>query len=1049
MYIKDIEEACRKVLQGDNEAVQLLGLDNLKYRKPQPQNTSTSSLQIHYNATLTTAVAARELQLSFIEKQCQVTMEYIQAIADAKKITLKHSIDPQDVAEVMLSLIDQEKRKYWKEGDEKKATGSKEEEEELQQSEQEEDVVDVGEKENDQADEGGKEKEVADKQIVPPKKRKPVLPILEETECEESQEDSDEAETEPEDNEQETREERPAVKKAKTSAATSITHHLERKCVVGHGCNYEGPNLKRHLTNVHVKKKHIHQNQVNKFFAMGLQGHKKRGPTVKTKSGKKLKGRWKRWCPQPGCDYLGSYLPQHLENKHRMKPSSSLYKTSLKIAVKYKGIQEEIEQMSTSLSARRKRSQPDESSDEEVIPPTPLKRKRQADNNREATSDAAEANTLANPSKTSSAASKASAVPLKTSSAASSTCNTPAVPSSSQLSEPCSKEASDEDESDEDESSYGIVEDFFEEKNPKTNRHKWLCFFYRYLFTPTAGFHKDRNRLQHACQVKRLIEETDPKGNDILFIVEDESNRVWVDWVIPNLKKKKAGTLKSYLTSFEMFLEYVSMKGKRPHLPVLDIDVKNKLFDLCNGLKKWRRCITKETTSSKWDRYLNESDHLLTNDEVQDILSSKPAVDGRAALVAADQAKSIDDLSIKQYVDSRDLLVVTLTRAVGTRPAPLENATIEMFRKAQWDDAKRKKVMMVSSHKRQEDGPAPIPMSPDTEFLMNTFIEKLRPLVTDDTSPSSKIFLKNDGAPFQKGTIGRRVSAFVVKSGIRPDKPISATDFRKWIVTELKRKKRMGIKIDEQLLRRLMCHSDKTANEWYLRESLTQEAAEASVLIEEHTQSTKATQPTKSDSQPSLPAPYPKQHEEETCTPQEIQSTKDTSATSAKSGSSEKTTLTAKQRDHVDRVFADDIKSGIEPRKKRVVALMKSDIILRGLVNSQPHVKRVIDRVRYLYDSRAITDPFQLPEESPEKRTASFVANIPERPPSSIESGRVEWTSDETETIREALTFWKKAPNKQQIQEMFNKSTVLKDIFRNNTFERIRNKVKNEYRKMN
>jgi len=87
-----------------------------------------------------------------------------------------------------------------------------------------------------------------------------------------------------------------------------------------------------------------------------------------------------------------------------------------------------------------------------------------------------------------------------------------------------------------------------------------------------------------------------------------------------------------------------------------------------------------------------------------------------------------------------------------------------MFNEAQWDDGKRKKVMMVSSHKREEDRPAPIPVSRDTEFLMNTFIEKLHPLVTDDTSPNSKIFLKSDGAPFQKGTIGRRVRPFVVKS---------------------------------------------------------------------------------------------------------------------------------------------------------------------------------------------------------------------------------------------------------------------------------------------
>lgn len=80
------------------------------------------------------------------------------------------------------------------------------------------------------------------------------------------------------------------------------------------------------------------------------------------------------------------------------------------------------------------------------------------------------------------------------------------------------------------------------------------------------------------------------------------------------------------------------------------------------------------------------------------------------------------------------------------------------------------------------------------------FIKKLRPAVTDDDSPTGKIFLKKDGAPFHKGTIGRRLPAFVVKSGIRPDTSILHTDFRKWIVTEMQRKKRKGIPIDEDFL---------------------------------------------------------------------------------------------------------------------------------------------------------------------------------------------------------------------------------------------------------
>ena len=221
-------------------------------------------------------------------------------------------------------------------------------------------------------------------------------------------------------------------------------------------------------------------------------------------------------------------------------------------------------------------------------------------------------------------------------------------------------------------------------------------------------------------------------------MVDEEGNRVWIDWVIPNLQNKKPGTLKSYLTSFEIFLDYVLMKGARPHLPELDAEVKNQLSDLCKGLKKWRRCITKETTFLKWDRYLNESDQLLTNDEVEDILTSKPAVYGRSAPLAADQAEDTQHLSIKQYCDARDYLIATLTRAVGTRPAPLENATLEMFQKANWDDKKQRKVMLVSSHKREEDGPAAMPMTHETEYLVQVFINNLRPLLTDDTVISKK-----------------------------------------------------------------------------------------------------------------------------------------------------------------------------------------------------------------------------------------------------------------------------------------------------------------------
>lgn len=142
-----------------------------------------------------------------------------------------------------------------------------------------------------------------------------------------------------------------------------------------------------------------------------------------------------------------------------------------------------------------------------------------------------------------------------------------------------------------------------------------------------------------------------------------------------------------------------------------------------------------------------------------------------------------------------------------------------MFQKVFQDDEKRKKIMFVFLYKGEEDGSVLILMSLDIEYLMNVFIDKLRFLVIENIFVKFKIFFKNDGIFFQKGIIGRRVRVFVVKLGIWFDKVIAVTDFRKWIVIELKIKKRMGMKIDEQLLRRFMCYLDKIVNEWYLRES--------------------------------------------------------------------------------------------------------------------------------------------------------------------------------------------------------------------------------------
>ena len=196
-------------------------------------------------------------------------------------------------------------------------------------------------------------------------------------------------------------------------------------------------------------------------------------------------------------------------------------------------------------------------------------------------------------------------------------------------------------------------------------------------------------------------------------------------------------------------------------------------------------------------------------------------------------------------------------------------------------------------------------MEPEVAYLMQVFIDKVRPMVTDDQSPNSTIFVKADGQPFRDGRIGRRITFFVVKSGVCPDTMISVTDFRKWIVTTMYKKKQKGKKIDEEPLCRLMCHSDYTAKKWNLRDSLTDQAAEAAEQIK------------------SFSKPSPKKRAPE-CDDQEDQA----------EFSPSKRPLSEEEHQAVKEVFQPEIEKHSPMRKKVVMAKMREHPILMKALTS-------------------------------------------------------------------------------------------------------------------
>ena len=102
------------------------------------------------------------------------------------------------------------------------------------------------------------------------------------------------------------------------------------------------------------------------------------------------------------------------------------------------------------------------------------------------------------------------------------------------------------------------------------------------------------------------MEDLEPSGSDVEVLCQEDGCKVWLDWVVPNLGKKAAGTLKSYLNSLQMFLHYLVKRRQRAGLPTLSKPILDILQEMLASLKGWRRIITKETSSEWFSRILQE-----------------------------------------------------------------------------------------------------------------------------------------------------------------------------------------------------------------------------------------------------------------------------------------------------------------------------------------------------------------------------------------------------------------------------------------------------------
>lgn len=155
--------------------------------------------------------------------------------------------------------------------------------------------------------------------------------------------------------------------------------------------------------------------------------------------------------------------------------------------------------------------------------------------------------------------------------------------------------------------------------------------------------------------MRKLLEAIDPAGDDILILTKDDGDCVWMRWVKPNLesKKYKAGTIISYLTSFEKFLTFVTHQRFNATAPPIHADYIQLFKTIKEDLAGWRSTVDGKCHEERNQRFVDESEGLLTLQELDKIKASKTYGEPRRIIIQA--GKRVEP-SLKEFLLAQDFL---------------------------------------------------------------------------------------------------------------------------------------------------------------------------------------------------------------------------------------------------------------------------------------------------------------------------------------------------------------------------------------------------------
>ena len=318
-------------------------------------------------------------------------------------------------------------------------------------------------------------------------------------------------------------------------------------------------------------------------------------------------------------------------------------------------------------------------------------------------------------------------------------------------------------------------------------------------------------------------------------------------------------------------------------------------------------------------KYIAECDSLITTEEIQKLRTSKPYVEGAAAIKKAEKGGK---LSLQEFTFARNFLLCRLTLATGTRPGALNNVLLSDYETSRVSEGNR--IILVPKHKRTKDSPAMLGMDPAMQADKATYVTKIRAAFANPGV--GQLFVKDDGDAFPEGTIGKRLVAFFQKSGVTSTR-VGHTHLRKFISTQTHQQ---GTQDEGHTVEKVMSHGAVTKQRCYVRADLNMMASKAMNIIERVTGGNSIQDSQRPSQEPSTGQPLSASVE-----------------IPIMASSSAAEPLTEDQKLAISTVFAEELAKNIPLTRRVIYEKMARNLTLKDMTSRSSSMKRVSNYLSY------------------------------------------------------------------------------------------------------